>query len=85
MKPAAITVIFTVAEDSLAQVQSQIRHGKKLSVDAYDRAQQTKIATGKLLTFDNLIDTTTGTVKMRAQFDNKNDVLFPNQFVRESR
>lgn len=76
-----ITVIFTVAEDSLAQVQAQTRHGKKLSVDAFDRSQQTKIATGKLLTFDNQIDTTTGTVKMRALFDNKNDALFPNQFI----
>jgi multidrug efflux system membrane fusion protein len=76
-----ITVIFTVAEDSLAQVQAQTRHGKKLSVDAFDRTQQTKLATGKLLTFDNQIDTTTGTVKMRALFDNKNDALFPNQFV----
>jgi multidrug efflux system membrane fusion protein len=76
-----ITVIFTVAEDSLAQVQAQTRHGKKLSVDAFDRAQQTKLATGKLLTYDNQIDTTTGTVKMRALFDNKKDALFPNQFV----
>jgi multidrug efflux system membrane fusion protein len=76
-----ITVIFTVAEDSLAQVQAQTRHGKRLMVDAFDRAQQAKIGTGKLLTFDNQIDTTTGTVKMRALFDNKNDALFPNQFV----
>ena len=76
-----ITVIFTIAEDSLAQVQAQTRHGKRLSVDAFDRAQQTKLGTGKLLTFDNQIDTTTGTVKMRALFDNKNDALFPNQFV----
>ncbi len=76
-----ITVIFTVAEDSLAQVQAQMGHGKRLTVDAFDRTQQTKIATGKLLTFDNQIDTTTGTVKMRALFDNKNDALFPNQFV----
>ena len=76
-----ITVIFTVAEDSLAQVQSQLKHGKHLSVDAFDRAQKTKLASGKLLTFDNQIDTTTGTVKMRALFDNKNDALFPNQFV----
>ncbi len=76
-----ITVIFTVAEDSLAQVQAQTRHGKRLSVDAFDRAQQTKLGTGKLLTYDNQIDTTTGTVKMRALFDNKNDSLFPNQFV----
>jgi multidrug efflux system membrane fusion protein len=76
-----ITIIFTIAEDSLAQVQAQTRHGKPLEVDAFDRTQQTKIATGKLLTFDNQIDTTTGTVKMRAIFDNKNDALFPNQFV----
>jgi multidrug efflux system membrane fusion protein len=76
-----ITVVFTVAEDNLSQVQAQTRHGKRLSVDAYDRTQQTKIATGKLLTFDNQIDTTTGTVKMRALFDNKNDSLFPNEFV----
>lgn len=76
-----ITVIFTIAEDSLAQVQTQTRHGKKLSLDAFDRTQQTKIASGKLLTFDNQIDTTTGTVKMRALFDNQNDALFPNQFV----
>jgi membrane fusion protein, multidrug efflux system len=76
-----ITVIFTVAEDSLSQVQAQLRHGTRLTVDAFDRAQQTKIATGKLLTFDNQIDTTTGTVKMRALFDNKDGALFPNQFV----
>jgi multidrug efflux system membrane fusion protein len=76
-----ITVIFTVAEDSLAQVQAQTRHGKRLTVDAYDRTQQKKIASGKLLTFDNQIDTTTGTVKMRALFENKDGALFPNQFV----
>ena len=76
-----ITVIFTIAEDSLPQVQAQTRHGKKLDVLALDRAQQTKLATGKLLTFDNQIDTTTGTVKMRGIFDNKDDALFPNQFV----
>lgn len=76
-----ITVIFTVAEDSLGQVQKQIRQKKRLEVDAFDRSQQKQIATGKLLTFDNQIDTTTGTVKMRALFDNKDDSLFPNQFV----
>jgi multidrug efflux system membrane fusion protein len=76
-----ITVIFTVAEDSLPQVQAQTRQGKRLSVEAYDRTQQTKIATGRLLTFDNQIDTTTGTLRMRALFDNKDDALFPNQFV----
>jgi membrane fusion protein, multidrug efflux system len=76
-----ITVIFTIAEDSLPQVEAQTRHGKRLDVEAYDRTQQTKIATGKLLTLDNQIDTTTGTVKLRALFDNKDDSLFPNQFV----
>ena len=76
-----ITVVFTIAEDNLGQVQEQVRHGKRLVVDAFDRAQQTKIATGKLLTLDNQIDTTTGTVKLRAVFDNKNGALFPNQFV----
>jgi multidrug efflux system membrane fusion protein len=76
-----VTVIFTIAEDNLVQVQAQTRQKKKLEVQAFDRAQQTKIATGKLLTYDNQIDTTTGTVKMRAIFDNKDDALFPNQFV----
>src|SRR6202012_1936000 len=63
------------------EVLAQMRHGVKLNVDAYDRTQQTKIASGKLLTMDNQIDTTTGTVKLRAVFDNKKDILFPNQFV----
>jgi membrane fusion protein, multidrug efflux system len=76
-----ITVIFTVAEDSLGQIQGEIRKGSHLPVDAYDRAMQNKIASGKLLTVDNQIDTTTGTVKLRALFDNKNGALFPNQFV----
>jgi multidrug efflux system membrane fusion protein len=76
-----ITVIFTVSEDALGQVQAQLRRGARLTVEAYDRAAQTKIATGKLLTLDNQIDTTTGTVKLRAIFDNKDGVLFPNQFV----
>jgi multidrug efflux system membrane fusion protein len=76
-----ITVIFTVSEDSLPQVQAQTRKGKQLTVDAFGRAQQNKLDSGKLLTFDNQIDTTTGTVKMRALFANKNEALFPNQFV----
>jgi multidrug efflux system membrane fusion protein len=75
------TVIFTIPEDSLDQVQARLRAGAKLSVDAYDRAAQKKIASGQLLTLDNQIDTTTGTVKGRAIFDNKTDALFPNQFV----
>jgi membrane fusion protein, multidrug efflux system len=76
-----ITVIFTVAEDALGQIQGEIRKGSHLPVDAFDRAAQNKIASGKLLTVDNQIDTTTGTVKLRALFDNKNGALFPNQFV----
>ena len=78
---APITVIFSVAEDYLAQIQQQTRNGEKLKVDAYDRTQQTKIAEGTLLTIDNQIDTTTGTVKMRAEFLNKDGALFPSQFV----
>jgi multidrug efflux system membrane fusion protein len=76
-----ITVIFTIAEDSMGTVQAELRQGAKLTVDAYDRTAQKKIAGGKLLTLDNQIDTTTGTVKLRASFDNKDGVLFPNQFV----
>jgi multidrug efflux system membrane fusion protein len=77
-----ITVIFTVPEDSLGEVLAQTRNKKqRLEVDAWDRAQQNKIAAGKLLTIDNQIDTTTGTVKLRANYDNKNGGLFPNQFV----
>jgi len=76
-----ITVIFTMAEDSLGQVQARLRQAHTLPVEAWDRAQTKQIAAGKLMTIDNQIDTTTGTVKLRAQFDNKNGVLFPNQFV----
>jgi multidrug efflux system membrane fusion protein len=76
-----ITVIFTLAEDSLGQVQGRMRQSHTLPVDALDRTDSTKIASGKLFTIDNQIDTTTGTVKLRATFDNKNGALFPNQFV----
>jgi membrane fusion protein, multidrug efflux system len=76
-----ITVIFTIPEDSLGQVEARLRKGAQLAVDAFDRAALKKIASGNLLTLDNQIDTTTGTVKGRALFDNKNDALFPNQFV----
>ncbi len=76
-----ITVIFTIPEDSLGQVVARLHKNAKLTVDAFDRTAQTKIASGELLTLDNQIDTTTGTVKGRALFDNKNDALFPNQFV----
>jgi multidrug efflux system membrane fusion protein len=76
-----ITVVFTIAQDDIGQVLVQMRHGKALQVTAYDRADQAKIATGKLQTIDNQIDTTTGTVKLRAIFPNKTDALFPNLFV----
>jgi multidrug efflux system membrane fusion protein len=76
-----ITVIFTIPEDSLGPVAVQLRKKAKLTVDVFDRTAQTKIASGKLLTLDNLIDTTTGTLRARSIFDNKNDALFPNQFV----
>ena len=75
------TVIFTMAEDSLGQVQARMRKLHTLPVEAWDRAQTAKIASGQLFTINNQIDTTTGTVKLRAQFDNKNGALFPNQFV----
>jgi len=76
-----ITVIFTLSEDSLGQIQAQLRKGQRLTVEAWDRGAKTKIATGKLLTIDNQIDTTTGTVKLRAQFANAHRELFPNQFI----
>jgi multidrug efflux system membrane fusion protein len=76
-----ITVIFTIAEDNLGPVQARLHAKAKLNVDAFDRTAQTKIASGVLLTLDNQIDTTTGTVKARSVFDNKNDALFANQFV----
>lgn len=81
MQIQPITVIFSIAEDYLPQIQSQLRQGHKMTVDAFDRDQQTKIATGSLLTLDNQIDTTTGTVKAKAIFPNKDSSLFPNQFV----
>ena len=76
-----ITVIFTMPEDSLAQVQARMHQIHTLPVDALDRGQTAKLASGKLQSIDNQIDTTTGTVKLRATFDNRKGVLFPNQFV----
>ena len=76
-----ITVIFTVPEDNLGQVQQRLRKNAKLTVDAFDRSALKQIAKGMLLTLDNQIDTTTGTVKARASFDNKDAALFPNEFV----
>jgi multidrug efflux system membrane fusion protein len=76
-----ITVIFNVAEDDLPQIQKQLRAGNKLAVDAFDRDQTQKLATETLATLDNQIDTTTGTLKLKAVFTNDDESLFPNQFV----
>jgi multidrug efflux system membrane fusion protein len=76
-----MSVIFTVPEDALTQIMPRLRAGAKLDVVARDRSDTHRIANGQLATVDNQIDTTTGTVKLRAMFDNKDDALFPNQFV----
>jgi len=75
-----IAVIFTLPEDVLPKVAQQMRRGT-LEVDAFSRDDQTKLASGKLLTIDNQIDPTTGTAKLKAVFDNRDDKLWPNQFV----
>ena len=75
-----IAVIFTLPEDQLQIVSQRMKHGT-LEVDAFSRDDQTKLATGKLLTIDNQIDPTTGTAKLKAVFDNKDSRLWPNQFV----
>ncbi|HJE25004.1 MAG TPA: MdtA/MuxA family multidrug efflux RND transporter periplasmic adaptor subunit [Methylorubrum populi] len=76
-----ISVVFTLPEDDVARVMRRVREGAKLTVRAYDRSDQHEIATGSLDTVDNQIDTTTGTVKLRAMFENGDESLFPNQFV----
>ncbi|MGZ3237744.1 MAG: MdtA/MuxA family multidrug efflux RND transporter periplasmic adaptor subunit [Burkholderiaceae bacterium] len=76
-----VTVVFTIPEDNIPSVMQKLQAGSKLSVDAYDRSQKTKLSTGTLLTVDNQIDVTTGTVKLKAQFTNEDYSLFPNQFV----
>jgi membrane fusion protein, multidrug efflux system len=76
-----VSVIFTIAEDNVATVMRRLKAGDKLPVDAWDRAEKNKLASGALLTVDNQIDPATGTVKLRAQFSNDDFSLFPNQFV----
>jgi membrane fusion protein, multidrug efflux system len=76
-----ITVVFTIPEDNVGQLEQQMRLGKALAVEALDRSNQAQLASGKLEATDNQIDTTTGTLKLRAVFDNKDNALFPNQFV----
>jgi multidrug efflux system membrane fusion protein len=76
-----IAVYFTLPENDLPQVLQKLKADKNLPVDAYDQADVQKLATGQLLTADNEIDTTTGTAKLKAVFNNENEALFPNQFV----
>jgi multidrug efflux system membrane fusion protein len=76
-----ISVIFSVPEDNVPQIMARMQSGASLEVIAYDRSGTTQLATGKVSTIDNQIDVTTGTVKLRALFDNKEFKLYPNQFV----
>ena len=76
-----ITVVFTVAEDKLPTVLAKLKSDARLTVEAYDREQKQRLATGYLQSIDNQIDPTTGTVKFKAVFANADGALFPNQFV----
>jgi len=76
-----ITVVATISEDDLAEVMTQPDHGLNLPLEAWDRASQKKIATGRVTSYDNQIDTTTGTLKLRALFANRSGALYPNEFV----
>ncbi len=76
-----ITVVFAVSEADLPEIEAQLRAGHAMTVDAFDRTNTTRIAAGKMNSLNNEIDTTTGTVKFRADFSNANLALFPNQFV----
>ena len=76
-----ITVVFTIPEDNLPAVLERLKAGQQLTVDAFDREQKHKLATGTLLTVDNQIDPNTGTVRLKAVFPNEDGALFPNQFV----
>jgi multidrug efflux system membrane fusion protein len=76
-----ITVVFNVPEDNLAQIKEHLGGKQKLTVDAFNRANDKQVESGKLISLDNQVDTTTGTIKFRAEFANKQLALFPNQFV----
>ena len=76
-----ISVIFTVPQDAIPQFIKKLRAGEALAVLAFNRSNSAQLATGSLTTVDNQIDTTTGTVKLRASFANEGEALFPNQFV----
>ena len=76
-----ISVLFTIPEDSLPPVLAQLRRGASPRAEAWNRDNSVKLATGRLIAVDNQIDTETGTVKLKAEFDNKDSALFPNQFI----
>jgi membrane fusion protein, multidrug efflux system len=76
-----IAVVFTIPEDDISRVQTRLKTAKTLVVEAFDRDFHTKLATGTLLAIDNQVDTTTGTVRLKAIFQNEDNMLFPNQFV----
>jgi multidrug efflux system membrane fusion protein len=76
-----ISLVFTIPQDDIIRVQKPLNEGRELTVDAYDRDFKTKLAGGKLLAIDNQVDSTTGTVRLKAIFDNEDHQLFPNQFV----
>ena len=78
---APIAVVFTVPQDNLPAVMKRMQSGEKPPVEAWDREQKARLASGALASVDNLVDPTTGTVKLKAQFANDGTALFPNQFV----
>jgi multidrug efflux system membrane fusion protein len=76
-----VSAVFPIPEDNMPLVMNRLTQGTPTVVEAWDREQKRKLATGKLITADNQVDTTTGTVKMKAEFPNTDNALFPNQFV----
>ena len=79
-----ISVLFSIPEDNVTALMKKVRQGGGMTVEVYDRGNAVKLADGKLSTVDNAIDTTTGTIKLRAQYENADGALFPNQFVNVS-
>jgi multidrug efflux system membrane fusion protein len=76
-----ITVLFAIPQDAVPKVMTRFKTGEPMTVEAYDRGGKTLLATGRLVTIDNQVDPSTGTVKLRAEFPNTDETLFPNQFV----
>ncbi len=76
-----ISVVFTIPQDDIVRLQKQLNSGKQLTVDAFDRDWKQKLASGKLLALDNQVDPSTGTLRLKAEFANEDNLLFPNQFV----